>query len=203
MTKQVFWNHYILKITKKKVKRINLRIKPDEPNIIHISIPYQISYASALQFLEQPRIQKWLNDYQKRLSKQPINQVDWYEEHSLKQSLYRQRLEELLPEIFEKWQSCIGVKANRVSIRDTRSQWGSCNVKSKNISISVWLGAYPKECIEYVVVHELVHLLEKGHNAKFYAYLSAYYPNWKEYRNQLKSRNIDEKYEKLKNEAIK
>ena len=52
-------------------------------------------------------------------------------------------------------------------------------MKNHNISISVWLGAFPEECIEYVVVHELVHLLEKGHNARFYGYLDQHYPAWK------------------------
>ena len=90
--------------------------------------------------------------------------------------------------VFCKWEEIIGVKSNKITIRDTRSQWGSCNVRKHNISISVWLGAYPLECTEYVVVHELVHLLEKGHNARFYGYLDKYYPNWKECRKELKNK---------------
>ena len=60
-------------------------------------------------------------------------------------------------------------------------------MKNHNISISVWLGAFPEECIEYVVVHELVHLLEKGHNARFYGYLDRYYPEWKACEGKLKN----------------
>lgn len=186
MTKEFIWHHYTIKITKKKVKRVNLRIKPEEPNSIYISVPYQMSYSSALQILEQPQISNWLDNYQQKICKNLFDKKDWYDERKQQEPLYRARLQELLPEMFAKWESRIGVKSNKVAIRDTRAQWGSCNVQTKNISISVWLGAYPEECIEYVVVHELVHLLEKGHNERFYAYLDYYFPNWRECRAKLK-----------------
>lgn len=189
MTKQFTWRSYTIKITKKKIKRANLRIKPEEPDTIHISIPYQISYEAALQILEQPRIFDWIESYQKKADKLSPVKKDWYEDRKQQEPVYRARLQELLPALFTKWETAIGVKSNKVTIRDTRSQWGSCNIRTKNISISVWLGAYPIECIEYVVVHELVHLLEKGHNERFYAYLNYYFPNWKECRDKLKLMN--------------
>lgn len=192
MTKEFAWHDYTLKITKKKVKRANLRIKPEEPNVIYISVPYQISYSSALQILEQPKIVNWLANYEKKVREKPLNKKNWYGEQLQQESLYRDRLQELLPEMFAKWESKLGIKANKVTIRDTRAQWGSCNVLTKNISISVWLGAFPEKCIEYVVVHELVHLLEKGHNQKFYGYLDIYFPDWKEYRRKLKERAVME-----------
>ena len=100
---------------------------------------------------------------------------------------YHKRLQKILPELFKKWESRLGVRCAKISIRDTRSQWGSCSIRSGNISISVWLGAYPVECIEYVVVHELAHLLEAGHNQRFYAILDNHYPSWKHCREQLKN----------------
>ncbi len=181
------WNDYTIQITKKKIKRTNLRIKPDEPKVIHMSIPYRMSYESALQILEQPRILRWIENYQKKLSEQPVRPKMPEEEKLLQESFYRARLKELLPEMFEKWESRIGVKCNKITIRDTRSQWGSCSIRTKNISISVWLGAFPEECIEYVVVHELIHLLEPGHNARFYGFLDEFYPKWRECRQQLKN----------------
>lgn len=183
--KELTWNNYIIKIAKKKIKRANLRIKPEEPNTIYISVPYQVSYGAAAQILEQPKILNWLANYEKKRSEKPFDERDWYEERKQQEPLYRARLQELLPDMFAKWESRIGVKANKITIRDTRAQWGSCNVHTKNISISVWLGAYPEECIEYVVVHELIHLLEKGHNERFYGYLEEYYPDWKECRRKL------------------
>lgn len=88
--------------------------------------------------------------------------------------------------MFRKWEPILGVQSAKVTIRPTRSQWGSCNTRNGNISISLWLGAYPEECIEYVVVHELTHLLERGHNARFYGLLDQHYPDWKTCRERLK-----------------
>lgn len=94
---------------------------------------------------------------------------------------------ELLPDMFRRWEAALGVRCRKVTIRDTRSQWGSCSIRTGNISISVWLGAYPESCIEYVVVHELAHLLEAGHNERFYGILDRHYPAWRSCREQLKN----------------
>ena len=187
MSKMFTWNQYTVEITKKKVKRINFRMKPSDTMKIYMSIPYQVSYESALELLNQPKYIEIFGKFQKKLEENPVQSSNWYEEHSKYVSTYAERLEKLLPEMFEKWQKKMGVSVAKVSIKDTRSQWGSCNVKSHNISISIWLGAFSEECIESVVVHELVHLLEKGHNVKFYGYMDQYYPNWRACKAKLKA----------------
>ena len=187
MSKSFLWNNYTVEITKKKVKRINFRMKPSDPMKIYVSIPYQVSYESALEVLNQPKYIEIFGKFKKRLEENPVQSSNWYEEHAKYVPIYAKRLEELLPGMFEKWQKKMGVSVAKVSIKDTRSQWGSCNIKSHNISISVWLGAFSEECIESVVVHELVHLLEKGHNARFYGYMDQYYPNWKSCKAKLKA----------------
>lgn len=68
-----------------------------------------------------------------------------------------------------------------------KTRWGTCNVEKKRIWLNVWLGEYPRECLEYVVTHELVHLLERGHNKIFYGYMDAFYPQWKNVRTRLNS----------------
>lgn len=172
-------------MTRKKVKHINFRIRPSEPEVIHISIPYAMSYDAALKMLEQPRILRWLENCQKKRTERPRPQMQ-YEDRKKQIPLYQKRLEALLPGMFQKWERILGVKCGRITVRDTRSQWGSCSIRTGNISISVWLGAYPEECIEYVVGHELVHLLEAGHNERFYGFLDKYYPNWKKCRERLR-----------------
>lgn len=181
MSKTYHWHHFTVHITKKKIKNTNLSIKSIQPDVICISVPYAMSYSDALKVLEQPRIQKWVEKHQKDL--QEISEYPKMQEVEK----YRKRLQKILPGLFQKWESRLGVICRKVSIRDTRSQWGSCSICSGNISISVWLGAYPVKCIEYVVVHELAHLLEAGHNQKFYAILNKYYPSWKNCRKQLKN----------------
>ena len=187
MTKQIKWNEYDIEITRKQVKNLNLRMKPSEPNKIYISIPLRASYDDAIKLLDSPRIRKMLEKSRKNLAEAKPTKADWYEKQKSYIGEYSRQLEKLLPGMFERWQKNLGVRAAKIAIKDTRSQWGSCNVKNHNISISVWLGAFPEECIEYVVVHELIHLLEKGHNARFYGYLDRYYPEWKACEGKLKN----------------
>ena len=187
MIKQIKWNEYDVEITRKQVKNLNFRMKPSEPNKIYISIPLRASYDDAIKLLDGPRIRKMLEKSRKNLAESKPAKADWYEKQKPYIGEYSRRLEKLLPGMFERWQKTLGVRAAKITIKDTRSQWGSCNVKNHNISISVWLGAFPEECIEYVVVHELVHLLEKGHNARFYGYLDRYYPEWKACEGKLKN----------------
>ena len=187
MSKIYSWNGYTVKITKKKVKRIIFRIKPSEPKKIHISIPHQVSYDSALSLLNHPKYKDFFAEYEKKIQNLPSHGKNWYEEHGKYMDIYAKRLEKLLPGMLDKYQKEMGVNIAKVSIKDTRSQWGSCNVKSHNISISVWLGAFSEDCIESVVVNELTHLLEKGHNARFYGLMDKYCPNWKECKAKLKA----------------
>ena len=184
--KEFHWQDCIVRITKKKVKNANLRIRPEEPQVIRISIPHAMTYDAGMKLLEQPRIRRWIEKYQKKVNEPPAQPRMQNADRMEHVAYYRKRLRELLPGLIRKWEPVLGVRCNKVSIRDTRSQWGSCSIQTRNISISVWLGAFPEECVEYVVVHELTHLLESGHNERFYGLLDQYYPNWRSCREQLK-----------------
>ena len=184
MIKQIKWNGYDVEITRKQVKNLNFRMKPSEPNKIYISIPLRASYDDAIKLLDSPRIRKMLEKSRKNLAEAKPTKADWYEKQKSYIGEYSRQLEKLLPGMFERWQKTLGVRAAKITIKDTRSQWGSCNVKNYNISISVWLGAFPEECIEYVVVHELAHILHKNHSAAFYAEIEKILPDWRE-RNKL------------------
>ena len=96
--------------------------------------------------------------------------------------------EELLREIsllVESWESVIGVKSNGFCIRDMKTRWGTCNIRSKNICLSLQLAKKPPRCLEYVVVHELVHLLEKSHNNIFKSYLDQFLPEWRTIKKEM------------------
>lgn len=185
--KEYAWHGCTVRVTKKNIKNANLRIKPDEPQVIHISIPRSMTYQAAQKLLEQPRILRWIENYQKKVQSPPALPRMQNEERLKYAADYRKHLQEVLPGLFRKWEQELGVRCGKVTIRDTRSQWGSCSLRTKNISISVWLGAFPEDCIEYVVVHELTHLLEAGHNARFYRLLDQHYPAWRSCRQQLKN----------------
>jgi predicted metal-dependent hydrolase len=78
----------------------------------------------------------------------------------------------------------VQTKERRVRLMKTR--WGSCNIIDKRIWLNACLSNYPEECLEYVIVHELCHLLERGHNARFYGFVESCLPDWKRRRKILK-----------------
>jgi predicted metal-dependent hydrolase len=92
---------------------------------------------------------------------------------------YRQRLKELIPELISKYEKKMSVKVTEFGVKKMKTRWGSCNVKVKRIWLNLELAKKSKECIEYLVVHEMAHLLERKHNAKFRAIMDTYLPNWR------------------------
>jgi len=100
---------------------------------------------------------------------------DWY-----RKVLY-ERIDKLLP----KWEQVIGVKSDSFHIRDMKTRWGSCNIKTKKLTFSLLLAKKSLPCVEYVVVHELVHLLEGSHNHVFKAYMDKFLPDWRSIKKEL------------------
>lgn len=110
---------------------------------------------------------------------------------------YRSEMKKILPKMIAKWEKKIGVKTNDFGVRLMRTKWGSCNIEAKRIWLNLELAKKPLECLEYIVVHELVHLLERNHNARFVHYMNEFMPKWKFYRdelNRLPFRHTDWKY---------
>lgn len=83
------------------------------------------------------------------------------------------------PALIERWAPVMGVVPGKVAYRNMVSRWGSCNVKTGRICINVQLAAHPPECLEYVVVHELCHLLEASHGPRFKALMDSFLPDWR------------------------
>lgn len=97
----------------------------------------------------------------------------------------RKELDKELEILIPKWERIINVKTNEVRIRKMKTKWGSCNRQAKRIWINLELIKKPRKHLEYVIVHELIHLLERKHNKKFKEIMTKYLPNWKTYRRQL------------------
>ena len=88
-------------------------------------------------------------------------------------------------QLLRKWEPKLGVTVQAYFLQRMKTKWGSCNHKAGNIRINTELVKKPKDLVEYVVVHELVHLLEPTHNDRFIALLSEHYPQWREARAEL------------------
>jgi predicted metal-dependent hydrolase len=104
---------------------------------------------------------------------------------NLMKEWYRVKLKEILSEMVPKWETILNVTVNQVKVHTMKTKWGSCNTESRNILFNIELAKKPMECIEYVVVHELLHLIERKHSNLFRAYLDKYLPNWKGIKEQL------------------
>jgi predicted metal-dependent hydrolase len=100
---------------------------------------------------------------------------------------YREQIKRRLPAILTKWQAIVGVEPNHCGIRKMKTKWGSCNTSEKRIWLNLELAKKPPECLEYILVHELVHLLERHHNRRFKAFMDEYMPKWSLHRNTLNS----------------
>ncbi len=98
---------------------------------------------------------------------------------------YREQIKAALPSLIAKWEPLMGVKVRRCFVQKMRTKWGSCSHGSNNIRLNTDLAKKPLECLEYIVVHELAHLLEPTHNQRFTALMDRFMPKWKFYKDQL------------------
>lgn len=98
---------------------------------------------------------------------------------------YRNQLKSIVPKLIAKWERVIGVKSNEFGVKKMRTKWGSCNTQSKKIWLNLELAKKPIICLEYIIAHELVHLLERSHNEKFVAYMNQFMPKWRFHREEL------------------
>ena len=98
---------------------------------------------------------------------------------------YRKELKAQIPDLLSHWETIIGVKANDWGVKQMHTKWGACNVDDKRIWLNLELSKKPKVCLEYILVHELVHLHERHHNSRFIQLMNQFMPNWRLYRDQL------------------
>ena len=104
---------------------------------------------------------------------------------ALMDAFYRTTLKAMMPVLLAKWQPIMGVQANDWGIKAMKTRWGTCNTRDKRIWLSLMLAKTPVECIEYVLVHELTHLLERNHTPRFHALMTHFLPNWPALKQQL------------------
>ena len=98
---------------------------------------------------------------------------------------YRDQIKASLPALLSTWEPRLGVKAGQTFVQKMRTKWGSCNPAARNIRLNTDLAKKPPECLEYVLVHELVHLLEPTHNPRFVALMDRHLPDWAHRRQML------------------
>jgi predicted metal-dependent hydrolase len=98
---------------------------------------------------------------------------------------YRTELKKTAQPIIDKWVAQIGVHLNEWQIKLMKTKWGTCNIENKRIWLNLELAKKPTNCLEYIIVHELIHLIERHHNDRFLALMNHHLPNWKQLKNEL------------------
>jgi predicted metal-dependent hydrolase len=98
---------------------------------------------------------------------------------------YRSQLKAAAPALIAKWKPLMGVKVERFFVQKMKTKWGSCSHRAATIRLNTDLAKKPRECLEYIVVHEMVHLLEPTHNSRFIALMDQYMPGWRSHREML------------------
>ena len=110
---------------------------------------------------------------------------------------YRRRLRELIPELIDKWEPLIGVRVADWGIKKMKTRWGTCNITARRIWLNLELAKKPSSCLEYIIVHEMVHFLEWHHNDRFREYMDKFMPQWRllrDYLNQAPLAHEDWRY---------
>ncbi len=104
---------------------------------------------------------------------------------SVVQEWHRSLLHEAVPKLIHKWERKLGVEVAGYFLQRMKTKWGGCNHRARNIRLNTELVKKPKDLLEYVVVHEMLHLIEPKHSERFIALLQGHYPSWREARAEL------------------
>ena len=104
---------------------------------------------------------------------------------ALVEEWYREQLKQAVPPLLSRWQTVLGVSVERFFVQRMKTKWGSCNHTAHTIRLNTELAKKPVECLEYVLVHELVHLLVPTHNARFVELMDRFMPSWQVHRQLL------------------
>ena len=100
---------------------------------------------------------------------------------------YRRELKSMIPDLIAKWEQVIGVKIAEWGVKKMKTKWGSCNVRTRRIWINLELAKKSTHCLEYIIVHEMLHLLERHHSDRFKSLMDRFMPNWRLFRDELNS----------------
>ena len=173
-----------IQLTYRRTKRLSMRIVKNGD--VHVSAPIGISKKEVEAFISQH--QEWIVEARKKTAERQKQRADFYDQLPLSTRAQKVEAKEKIRALVEpmiEWHSKeMGVRPTAVSYRAMISRWGVCKVKDGSICYSTYLLLLPDWCVEHVVVHELCHLLEPSHNARFYTLMEKYYPKWREARKE-------------------
>lgn len=168
-------------LTRKAIKNVHLRVKPPDGRV-EVSAPWRTDERFVAAFVREKR--PWIDAQRAALAVSPRAEAAAATPEEVAQ--WKAVVSACVPALIEAWEPIMGVKAGKIAYRNMTSRWGSCQPATGRICINVRLALYPPECLEYVVVHELCHLLERGHGPRFQSLMDRFMPDWRERRAKLR-----------------
>lgn len=100
---------------------------------------------------------------------------------------YRKQIKQEIPKLISKWEPIIGLEVKEWGVRKMQTKWGTCKNEDSRIWLNLYLAKRPHQCLEYVIVHEMIHLKERTHNEVFKALMDKFYPNWRVVKDEMNS----------------
>lgn len=170
-----------VRLSRKRVKNLNLRIARDGSHV-SVSAPSWMTEREVTDFVR--RKAAWIEVHLTEAANTPMARASQASPEEIAQ--WRKVVSACVPPLVAAWEPIMGVKHGSLAYRNMTSRWGSCQPSTGRICINVRLALYPPECLEYVVVHELCHLLERGHGPRFHELMDTFMPDWKARRAKLR-----------------
>jgi len=169
-----------VEVVRKRVRNVTLRIYAPDGRL-RVTAPSRTPLSFIRAFVAERR--PWIDKHRERFAalpdpaaQPPLTRED------------RARLAEAIPPLVARWEAALGVKVSAWGIKRMKTRWGSCNTATGRIWLNLELVRHPPECLDYVVLHEVAHLVERGHGERFKALLSLHMPDWKARRQRLRHR---------------
>lgn len=170
-----------VRVVRKAIKNVHLRVKAPDGRV-EVSAPFDTGDAFIRELVRTKR--PWIETQRAALAGSA--RVRAAKASAAEQAEWKAIVAACVPALVAKWEPILGVKAGRLAYRNMTSRWGSCQPSTGRICINTRLALYPPECLEYVVVHELCHLLVRNHGPEFWGLVEAALPRWREARGKLR-----------------
>ena len=182
MTKTIYIDGLAVEVTKKRIKRINMRVKEPDGRIV-ISAPYMTSDREIIDFVRLKR--NWIDNAIVRVRQRVMAHPEPASsaEKEARRADLKRRIAARLPEIERR----TGLRCSGWSVRDMHTRWGSCNTRTCHVNFSLMLATRSDLELDYVILHELVHTVVPNHGPDFYALMDRFMPGWKSVRKAMKN----------------
>ncbi len=173
-----------IQVTYRRTCRLSMRIVKNGD--VHVSAPIGLSRQKVERFIEEHR--DWIEQARQKTSNRQEQRAAFYSQLPLTTRAQvdeaQRRLKALVEPMVAFHAQRMGVYPSLVYYKPIISRWGQCNVKDRSICISAYVLLLPEWCVEHIVVHELCHLLEPSHNARFHSLMDQFFPKWREARKE-------------------